>query len=294
MNFITTSAGTYAYYPCLDKDNKKGTIIFIHGFATTSEYHDGFIEAIKNEYDYYALQLPGHGIADYPSSWGKIEVDFYTDYCVNLIKSLDLGQFFLIGHSMGGGLGIRVANKMQGDVIAFVAVTPMNSHLPAKSIFNYWRFTPATESKMVKLSYRLYNNFDKTIGQPGAAEFIKNEATYQMEHRPFFVQLKKAMFSLKNVKLCRLNEQKLQVPTLGIAGQHDKIIPFKSVIKALPNEVVIFSESGHLPFQEEPDKYNQVVLDFFAKYQLQPEAQVRVAPEIDPLQEAQTDEFVQD
>ena len=64
MNFITTSAGTYAYYPCLNKDNKKGTIVFIHGFATTSEYHDGFIEAIKNEYDYYACLLYTSDAAD--------------------------------------------------------------------------------------------------------------------------------------------------------------------------------------------------------------------------------------
>jgi len=44
-------------------DNPKGTIVFVHGFATTGEYFDPFIEG-NTTYDYYAIDLPGHGFTE--------------------------------------------------------------------------------------------------------------------------------------------------------------------------------------------------------------------------------------
>lgn len=58
---IKSDNGSYFYYKCLNPLFKKGNIIFIHGFATTSKYHDIFIKHIIDEYDYIALQLPGAG-----------------------------------------------------------------------------------------------------------------------------------------------------------------------------------------------------------------------------------------
>lgn len=271
MKVIKNEFGTYYFYPC-ESNNKKGSIIFIHGFATQSNYHDDyFVNEATKEYDYYSLQLPGHGIEEYKQN-KKIKVDFYTKYCVDLIKSMNIDKFFLIGHSMGGGLGVRVANKLKNNVIAYVAVTPMNSKLPPICITNYWKFTPKNFKKTLKLQSILYNDLHKTKKDENINLFLEKESNYQIQHRTFFKQLKFDMFSLKNVLNCKKNEKEISVPVLAIAGKYDKMIPYKSVYKMFKLnsqkhkknnvEFELFDFSGHLPFQEENERYIKSVLSF--------------------------------
>ena len=42
---------------------RRGIIIFIHGYGTTSSYHDLVISDFINAYDYYTIELSGHGIS---------------------------------------------------------------------------------------------------------------------------------------------------------------------------------------------------------------------------------------
>ena len=60
------------------------------------------------------------------------------------------------------------------------------------------------------------------------------------------------------------------MPTLAIAGRFDRLIPYKSVLKTFKNKpnakVVIFEQSGHIPFQEEKELYAKTILDFFEQY----------------------------
>jgi proline iminopeptidase len=62
----------------------------------------------------------------------------------------------------------------------------------------------------------------------------------------------------------RLGE--ITVPTLVIGGRHDWVTPYPQseiIAAGIPgSELVIFEESGHLPFVEEPDRFMQVVRGF--------------------------------
>jgi pimeloyl-ACP methyl ester carboxylesterase len=62
------------------------------------------------------------------------------------------------------------------------------------------------------------------------------------------------------------------VPALVVTGADEKLVPVaaeEEVASQLPDaRLVVFEESGHCPFLEEPDRFNQVVDEFVA--QLQP------------------------
>ena len=62
----------------------------------------------------------------------------------------------------------------------------------------------------------------------------------------------------------RLGE--LTIPTLVIGGRHDWVTPFPEselIAASVPNsELVIFEESGHLPFVEEQDRFMSIVRTF--------------------------------
>lgn len=266
MNIINNNYGKYRFFSCKNT-NKKGTIVFIHGYATTSEYHDTFIEDATNEYDYITLELPGHGFMEYNHK--KVDINFLVDYCVQLIQSLELDSFYLIGHSMGGGIAVRVANRLKDSLKGLVVVTPMNSNLGILEIKNYFKFAPNSISKTKKLINTIYKDPNLTITNKPLEEFISDEFKYQNNHKKFFVKLKKQMFSLKNLFECKKNEKKLDIPMLSLAGKFDKIIPPKSVFKSFnknpQNKFILFENSAHVIFQEEQEFYNKTLIDFFNK-----------------------------
>lgn len=64
----------------------------------------------------------------------------------------------------------------------------------------------------------------------------------------------------------RLDE--IKVPTLVLGGRHDWVTPYpesEKIAAGIPgSELVIFEESGHLPFVEEQDRFMEVVRPFLA------------------------------
>lgn len=272
MNYsiIKNDHGTYYHYKCTN--NKKGTIIFIHGFAITSEYHDEFIKHIIDEFDYIAIQLPGAGIEEWKLN-KKPLVEDMVEYVVNLINHMNLDQFILIGHSMGGGIAARVANILSNQVICLVLSTPMNSRISKLRIFNYFKFNPKTFKKSYKLTNILYHDISSLYSndQEKIYKIINDDLEYQVANYKFMKSLKKSMFSIKNLKNGRNHEMNLNVLTLVIAGKYDILIPPKSLYKAFNNKkqrekgnirVEIMKNSAHLPFKEQEIEYAKEIKDF--------------------------------
>ncbi len=264
---VKTPVGSYFRYKCTGK--KRGTIIFVHGFATDSTYHDVFIKHIIDEFDYIAIQLPGSGFQEWSLN-KKPEVQDMVDYCEKLINHINLEKFILIGHSMGGGIAIRLGNIFKDKIICLIASTPMNSRISFLKIFNYFKFNTKTFKRTFKFQNILYYDLMKTFNndQDAIQNMIKNELDYQLKHRNFFIKLKKSMFSIKNIKLGRQAEINLSCPTLVIVGKYDKLIPPKSLYKAFDKhknnniKIELMNKSAHIPFQEQEYEYAKEIKDF--------------------------------
>ena len=249
---------------------KRGIIIFIHGYGTTSSYHDLVIDDLIANYDYYTIELSGHGISGFHPKWINAKVDCHdnVELIVATITHLIGNQrFYLIGHSMGGALATRVANHFHQQIIAYVSVCPMNSHLISlKSFLNYFYFAPKSLKGCQKFVKRLVlnpNHFSNDL--------INQEFQYQRYHHDFFTKLKKSMYWYQNHRKSRLNEQGLQIPTLAIAAANDRLISAKSVQKSFKNhpyvQTVVIANSGHLVFWDQKRTYVQLVLDWFNRHQ---------------------------
>ncbi|MGL5732567.1 MAG: alpha/beta fold hydrolase [Metamycoplasmataceae bacterium] len=263
MEILKNKVGSYKFKPA--ENRSKGTIIFVHGFATTSNYHDDVAEQFT-DYDYYAFELPGHGYTEYDQS-KKLDLSVFVDFCIAMIEELQLNKFILIGHSMGGSLVLRIAEKIGDKIIKLIVVTPMNSAVSLSTLRFYFLFTPKNFNKTLALNNVLYMDLSKTLDL-NIDHYISEEHKYQVDHLLFFKKLKNKLYSPKNVKDCIKSEKALTLPTLLIVGEHDKTIPFKSAIRAIKKtnrpyvQVSVFKNSAHIPFKEEPEKYIKEIMDF--------------------------------
>lgn len=260
---INENGYTFRYKPSINKSSKN--ILFIHGFATDSNYHDEVADMLIENYNYYSLQLPGHGYSKVKHR-SQLNPLFYAKYVSDWIKQKGFENLVIIGHSMGGGIAILASSMVQKQVSRIVAVTPMNSSM----------WTSLTSLKILKIpSNNDEDNFKtKSLLFHKPENFFtgvqdkknKEEVLYFLKYMKEFKTLRKNMFSWKLKKELSLAEKNNPIKTLVILGKKDGLISNSAAYKRfrkLPNYTVKnFEFSAHLPFIEENNLYCRTILEF--------------------------------
>ena len=246
----------YRYIPA--KEKSKGTMLFIHGFASSSEYH---LLAAKqfHEYDYYSIELPGNGFAPYNSK--KITFNYLVQHTIDFIEELDLKDIILIGHSMGGGISAILVSKIKERIKMLISVCPMNTSFSPK-ILNFVNFFPNNKSDLVKLKKIIFGK-DTIVFED---KLIEKELVFLKKNKKDFFKVALSLVSIMTFANLLWAEKKIDIPTLLIVGKEDGIISYKTAIstykKYVGNSYVLFEKSGHVPCIEEVDKYCHEVLKF--------------------------------
>ncbi len=103
------------------REATKRPAVLIHGLADTARTWNRIAPALARDRRLYALDLPGHGRSSRYD--GSYDVDFYAHLVSDWIRSLDLHEFDLIGHSLGGGISMRILIDLPGRIhrLALVA-----------------------------------------------------------------------------------------------------------------------------------------------------------------------------
>ena len=69
----------------------------------------------------YAVDLPGFGDSDCPT---RNRISAYTEDVQAALAALDVHDFTLVGHSLGGAVATELADRLRDDVSALVLVAP--------------------------------------------------------------------------------------------------------------------------------------------------------------------------
>lgn len=94
--------------------------IFLHGITSNAAVWDPQLHALKGELRCVAVDQRGHGLSDKPAS-GYAAKDLAADV-VALIRSLNCGPAFVVGHSLGARNGVEAAVMAPDLVRAVVAI----------------------------------------------------------------------------------------------------------------------------------------------------------------------------
>lgn len=249
---------------------KKGTIFFIHGYAVNSEYHYEFFNRLT-DYDYYAVELPGHGISPIDST-SELYPYKFAQKVAKLIRDLNLNDIILIGHSMGGGINMMVQHMIPHRIKKAVIVTPMNTKgtKNLKSVRDFLHnFQPRSMDDIAYFYDILMHEYQKNKHLVTQKE-IDNVLDMQNKYKRNFDKLKMHMCSPSNMIHLGKAEWDLPRPTLLIVGGSDGCIDPNTTAKNLKRKnkrygwfhVVRFNDTGHIPFLEQPDKYYQTIVNF--------------------------------
>lgn len=249
-------------------------LLLLHGLNIgLGQWHSNIAELAKH-FKIYAPDLPGSGLStnvNYDNL--NIEMDF-VDVIEAFITKLNLKNINLMGHSLGGWIILKLALKSNNiKKIILVDSLGFSNYVPWKhkliSIYAVAKFLSRTFAKPTKKKVEDFIYSFTYAKQNIKEEFINYfyEAISFHGNHPFMLINRLTRFFKIRKELLLVNElHQIKNPTLIIMGDKDRLIKLKHVeknYKLIPNaKLEIFLNTGHTPFIEKSDKFNQLVINF--------------------------------
>lgn len=252
------------------------SIVLIHGWSQSAEQFKYQIPAFAERYHVIALDLRGHGESEkvtYGYRISRLSKDIQE-----LIGVLQLEKPHLLAHSMGCAVIWSYLDLFGSDGIerlVLVDQSPLYTSRP------HWDSQEMEETGAIVTSEQL-NEVVHAL-ESGEAEEITRKTlasmvTNAMSTEEFEWMVRCNFRCPRSLAATLLYNQfhmdwrdqivKIRKPTLIVAGRKS-VIPWKSQVwinKSIPDsELEIFEEAeggGHFMFIENPEKFNQRVLQF--------------------------------
>ena len=249
-----------AYY---DQGKGEQTILLIHGFGEDHAIWKNQIEFLSAHYRVIAPNLPGvhcKPLALHHSQAPNIRM--YVEVLHELMHHLHIEQYFIVGHSMGGYIGLSFAdyyvNHVQG-LLLFHSTTyedneaKKTNRMKVAEFIQEWGVSKYLETATPNL---FGDAFKKT--NPGIIQnVIESGSGISQEAMIQFV------FSMRNRKAMTHLLQQHTIPVWMIAGDADLAVTIQDSleqIKLLPSSnSLVLNNVGHMGMFEATDQVNEFI-----------------------------------
>jgi pimeloyl-ACP methyl ester carboxylesterase len=267
----------------------KGTpVIFVHGSLNDYRIWPDQMETFSKHYRAIAYSRRYH----YPNKWtgdgSDYNIDLHAQDLADFIKALGAGRAHLVGSSYGAYTILMtsinnpelVKSLVLGEPPILPLLMPSRSPLKiislylkdfstAKSIMNFVskHMKPATKAAKNNELEKAVRLFSTGVTGDEAYEKLSTERKAGlMDNAP---ELKAELLYGDFPPFPKEEAGRMTLPTLLVCGQNSPKF-FQSISdilgKILPNsEKVVIPDSGHLIHGENPDYYNEKVLEFLKK-----------------------------
>jgi len=295
------SNGTKLYAEIKGQDKTKPVILFLHGGP--GDVVLGLLPfqvyvGKELEKDFVMVYLHQRGLVNsspVPDSTQRIENHILDveNVIQFLTKKMNRNKVLLMGHSWGGLLGTLYLMQNDSKVEKFIAIaSPFNFEKNNQESFKYtmeWAKSQQNQKAITELSGQAappINTFNKLLVKSkwasqafgGIAANISmkkiiDETDYKelkKEWQLKTMSVAKTMFnSLNDIKI-ESDINKINIPILFIAGKNDANVPPPTVKEAFSNyrnekEFLLFENSHHLVFVDEPELFLTQTKQFIAK-----------------------------
>ncbi|MFT4415108.1 alpha/beta fold hydrolase [Fredinandcohnia humi] len=258
--FVTVESGVNLFVEDLNHAGRK-TIVFLHGWPLShKQFEYQFTVLSGMGYRCIGIDWRGFGKSDKPVN--GYTFDRLADDIRVVVDALQIENFTLLGHSTGGSIAIRYMNRHKGYGVSKLIL--VDAAAPTG-------FTKETANQLLKESLN---------DRPKMMQGVTDTFFFQYITKPFsdwFVQMglqasgwsTAAIITVLRDENLHADLPNIDSPTLLIHGSHDKVIPFSQAIdlhqKIKSSQLVPFHYSGHGPFWEERNRFNQIITEFIGR-----------------------------
>ena len=250
-------------------DTGKGnqtTLLFIHGFGEDHCIWKAQIQYLSQYYRIIAPNLPGVHCKPLSIHHSQApQINLYVEIMHELMHHLNIEQYYVMGHSMGGYIGLAFADYYTNHVMGLGLIhstTYADSDAKKASRLKVAEFLEehGTLKYLETATANLFSNQFKEEHPDQIQTVIDSASDISKEAMIQFVM------AMRNRRAhSHLLTQKL-IPIWMIVGKEDIAVPFEdsqAQIELLPKKnVLILEQVGHMGMLEATDKVNLAIHHF--------------------------------
>ncbi len=247
----------------LDDGNSNGIIILLHGLGGMAERWLPVIPILSKKFRVIAPDLIGHGMSDRPQI--DYTPDIFRKTVLGFLEALSFKDVNLVGTSLGGEIVADCAATQNPLIRKVVMVSPagvMKRSTPALDAYTMAALYPNHET--VRLAYQMMTGEKREVSDQSVENFISS-----MTRPNTKMAFLSTLLGMKNSPPITEKLGLINIPTLLIWGSEDKIIPIeysKDFVSTIPYcKFVIMNGCGHIPYEEKPIEFSNIILDFLSK-----------------------------
>jgi pimeloyl-ACP methyl ester carboxylesterase len=243
-------------------------VLLLHGWMNSWAVWRPTVEIFGKDFRVYAIDFFGFGES---GGGGDYSVTNFVQLVNEFMERMGIVKAPIVGHSMGGTVGLSAALRFPEKIVKVVAVgSPIEgaslSPLLRLAAFPAWQDVTADRPylfKPVQNSLRVFlKGYSHLLAKDGArlGTMLSNDVAKLSA--PSFLE---SIGTLRQTDL-RPRLKDLKLPVLGVYGTHDRIVDpgqAKVLKESMPaSEVLTFKGSGHFPMLDEPDRFHAAVRGF--------------------------------
>ncbi len=228
-------------------------LILLHGWKQDVSSFHNVAEELKKHFTLWLIDLPGFGRSENPKK--PFTVSDYAETVKKFIEANKLDEPSLLGHSVGGRIGIVLAAGSPGLLDKLVLESSAGIR-PKRDLVKFLMYPFAKVFKYLipdffgiknKIRYKFYKSLESDYLTAGKltetlSEILKEDLSGYLP--------------------------KIKTPTLLVWGAKDptkeaSVINAKKMYRAIPfSRLEIIEDAGHFPHLDKPDKFLYFVIDF--------------------------------
>lgn len=247
-------------------DTGKGkAVVFLHGFLGDKTIWSNFIEAFpKSKFRIICIDLLGHGKSDCLSYVHTTEE--MGEGVMAVLNHLQLKKYFIVGHSMGGYVGLAIAEKHPDAIRGLVMF-----HSTAKGDSNEKKRDRGRAVKVVKRNAKIF--IEEAIPNLFNLEYKPNKRGIAKSKKLALNMSKQAIIAALEGMKTRLEREIVlkfaPYPVLFIIGKQDNILDYEDLIGqaelAEQSSYLLLSKVGHMGFFEAKKECQEVIRYFISR-----------------------------
>lgn len=232
-------------------------MLFLHGIRGNRRNWAGQVEFFSRRFKAAAWDARGYGDSD--DYDGPLQFEYFTGDVLRVAEHFKARKMHLVGLSMGGRIARNFALRAPERLHSLVLIST-HPGFDALSTEEVKRFVTERRTRTPQTLQKLLGSRGSRAAYEELLDSVAriHEASYQKTVEASAAQDRSAAV------------EQIRVPTLVIAGEEDSVYPpelSREMARRIPGATFLMLEhTGHLANLEEPEKFNQAVLDFISRH----------------------------
>lgn len=236
------------------KSGQKPPLVYLHGLGCAKDdFYTSAQFQLPGAPALLAFDFPGCGSS--PLKDGQhYNIDDLVEFTDVFLKDIGAIPAVIIGHSMGGLIGLLLAEKYPEDVRAFINI---EGNLSASDCFFSRRIAAMNEETFCMRSFKKYVGRLKLNTNFGLSRHAEILERFSNPRAMYDVAPSLVAYSDTGQLLNRF--LKLKVPTSFIYGSENASLPYIGQLQKGCIRVCEIAKSNHFPHQDNPHDFYMIV-----------------------------------